>query len=131
MTSLFSRPCQCPGCHSYAVKGEAYCAEHLKQNSRQQDVRRGTRTQRGYSNAWLRARKAYITAHPLCVECLKKGKLTPATDVDHIIPHKGDKNLFWNENNWQSLCHECHSRKTATEDGGFGNAITPRGSPKY
>jgi 5-methylcytosine-specific restriction protein A len=30
--------------------------------------------------------------------------------------------LFWDRSNWQGLCHPCHSAKTATEDGGFGNA---------
>ena len=39
----------------------------------------------------------------------------PATDVDHIIPHRGDKKLFWDSGNWQSLCHECHSRKSYSE----------------
>lgn len=24
--------------------------------------------------------------------------------VDHIVPHKGDQSLFWNERNWQSCC---------------------------
>jgi len=44
-----------------------------------------------------------------------------AVVVDHIIPHRGDLALFWDEkNNWQALCHRCHSRKTAREDGGFG-----------
>lgn len=46
--------------------------------------------------------------------------LTPATVVDHVIPHKGDKKFFWDENNWQPLCKRHHDIKTATEDGGFG-----------
>jgi 5-methylcytosine-specific restriction protein A len=41
--------------------------------------------------------------------------------VDHIIPHKGNMNLFWDKRNWQSMCGRCHSKKTAKEDGGFGN----------
>jgi 5-methylcytosine-specific restriction protein A len=41
--------------------------------------------------------------------------------VDHIIPHKGDKDLFWDSNNWQPLCKTCHDEKTAREDGAFGN----------
>ena len=41
-------------------------------------------------------------------------KLTPATVVDHIIPHRGDKRLFWDEKNWQPLCKDCHDRKTGT-----------------
>jgi 5-methylcytosine-specific restriction protein A len=39
-------------------------------------------------------------------------------DVDHI---DGDSdNDAWD--NLRSRCHPCHSRKTATHDGGFGNA---------
>ncbi|MEC7815831.1 HNH endonuclease signature motif containing protein [Marinobacter alkaliphilus] len=60
-------------------------------------------------------------ANPLCAECSRQGRITAATDVDHIIPHRGDLKLFWSRSNWQSLCHPCHSRKTAREDGGFGN----------
>lgn len=41
--------------------------------------------------------------------------------VDHIRPHKSNYDLFWDPNNWQSMCDPCHSKKTATEDGGFGN----------
>jgi len=29
--------------------------------------------------------------------------------------------LFWDRNNWQSMAKACHDRKTAAEDGGFGN----------
>jgi 5-methylcytosine-specific restriction protein A len=33
--------------------------------------------------------------------------------VDHVIPHKGDRALFWDEaNNWQALCARCHALKT-------------------
>jgi 5-methylcytosine-specific restriction protein A len=38
-----------------------------------------------------------------------------ATEVDHIIPHKGDMKLFWDSDNWQGLCKSCHSKKTAKE----------------
>jgi 5-methylcytosine-specific restriction protein A len=40
--------------------------------------------------------------------------------VDHKVPHRGDMKLFWDRNNWQSMAKECHDRKTASEDGGFG-----------
>lgn len=48
-----------------------------------------------------------------------------ATVVDHVIPHKGDWTLFcggMNYENLQGLCGRHHSMKTASEDGGFGNA---------
>jgi 5-methylcytosine-specific restriction protein A len=40
--------------------------------------------------------------------------------ADHVVPHKGDWLLFVDEKNLQGLCLSCHSKKTATEDGGFG-----------
>ena len=67
---------------------------------------------RGYDARWQRARKIFLSRYPLCAECQKNGILTPATVVDHIIPHRGDRNLFWDENNWQPLCKSCHDRKT-------------------
>jgi 5-methylcytosine-specific restriction protein A len=38
-----------------------------------------------------------------------------ATDVDHVVPHRGDRQLFWDTSNHQALCHSCHSRKTGKE----------------
>lgn len=70
---------------------------------------------RGYTSTWSKASRQFLKEHPLCAVCGK-----PATETDHIVPHKGNKELFWDVSNWQPLCHECHSRKTATEDGGFG-----------
>ena len=51
-----------------------------------------------------------------CVQCAKQGKYVRATVVDHIIPHRGDQKLFWDQNNWQALCKSCHDKKTLTED---------------
>jgi 5-methylcytosine-specific restriction protein A len=52
---------------------------------------------------------------------LAKGYVTAATEVDHIQAHRGDARLMWDfENNVQSLCKPCHSKKTVKEDGGLG-----------
>jgi 5-methylcytosine-specific restriction protein A len=81
---------------------------------------RPTAAQRGYDYSWQKARLGYLADHPLCVPCGERGLTMAATVVDHIVPHKGDKTLFWSSDNWQSLCATCHNRKTATSDGGFG-----------
>lgn len=73
-----------------------------------------------YGRRWQRARRVFLAEHPLCVHCQREGRVTPATDVDHIEPHRGDEALFWRPGNWQALCHECHSRKTAAECGFAG-----------
>ncbi len=99
-----------------AIDGSSRCKIHVKQA----DAQRGTANERGYSSAWQRARYHFLMAHPLCAQCGRDGRLTAATVVDHIEPHKGDKQLFWQRANWQPLCKPCHDRKTASEDGGFG-----------
>ena len=108
MPKIPKRPCRYPGCPNLCEKG-IYCEEHSDYSS---DRLRGGAAARGYDAHWRKARKAFLTRHPLCAECLKNGTLTPATVVDHIVPHRGDRALFWNEQNWQPLCKDCHDRKT-------------------
>jgi len=95
---------------------------HKKEGWKKADRNRGTSTERGYNATWRKARKMYLSRHPLCVACYAQGVYTGANVVDHITPHKGDHSLFWDEANWQSLCYRCHNQKTAKIDGGFGNA---------
>ena len=78
---------------------------------------RGTATQRGYTKRWTRAAAVYRAENPVCVICEEAGRVTPSECVDHVRPHKGDEDLFWDERNWQALCHSCHSVKTRSEQG--------------
>ncbi|MDW3204587.1 MAG: HNH endonuclease signature motif containing protein [Alphaproteobacteria bacterium] len=99
--------------------------QQRKDQQRLTDRRRGSAAQRGYDGRWRKAREAFLAKHPLCeMDCEAEGRVTPATVVDHIVPHKGDRALFWDRSNWQAGCETCHNRKTAREDGGFGR--TPR-----
>jgi 5-methylcytosine-specific restriction enzyme A len=51
--------------------------------------------------------------------------------VDHIIPHKGDINLFWDTKNWQALCKWHHdSVKQREEKGKEVRAIGLDGMPE-
>lgn len=63
-----------------------------------------TAAQRGYGYKWQQARAQYLREHPLCVMCRADDRVTAATVVDHIVPHRGDQSLFWRRSNWQSLC---------------------------
>lgn len=77
---------------------------------------------RGYTSRWARYSRQYRKANPLCVDCHKRGIIKIASHVDHITPVSGPEDpLFWEPTNHQGLCAACHSRKTAREDGGFGN----------
>jgi 5-methylcytosine-specific restriction protein A len=96
---------------------------YLKSQDRKalSEKHRGSRHERGYTSRWDKARKGWLAKHPLCAEHDRKGEVVVGTVVDHVVPHRGDKTLFWSRDNWQTLCAPCHSSKTAREDGGFGN----------
>ncbi len=116
------RPCTWPGCGALTRHGR--CPAHKRVVEQQSDRERGSAHQRGYGARWRKASAAFIRAHPLCQcnEC-QEGKLRtlPSQVTDHRIPHRGDMRLFWDSSNWQAMNKACHDRKTATEDGGFGN----------
>ena len=101
-----------PAAQSWWKPARLYCEKHLPLHP---EVTRPA-AKRGYNRRWQKVRKSYLEAHPLCVQCAKQGKYVRATVVDHIIPHRGDQKLFWDQNNWQSLCKSCHDKKTLTED---------------
>jgi len=68
---------------------------------------------------WRKRQRAQLLRFPLCAFCLKEGKVTAATCVDHIEPHRGDWMKF-NVGKLQSLCVHCHqSRKQQEERLGY------------
>ena len=102
--------CAFPGC-GRKVHG-THCAQHAKQYDRDRDKGRACATRRGYGYGWQKLRRMQLTRQPLCVECQRNGLTTWATTVDHITPHRGDRALFFDTHNLQSLCKRCHDRKT-------------------
>lgn len=64
---------------------------------------------------WERKRQALFAAQPLCVKCLEVEEVTIADTADHIIPHRGNPDLFWN-GDLQPLCAACHSRDKQREE---------------
>jgi 5-methylcytosine-specific restriction endonuclease McrA len=92
---------------------------------------KATASQRGYTSRWTKARATYLASNPLCVMCQEDGRVTAATVVDHIVPHRGDQALFWDsKNNWQALCKKHHdSYKQKLEKSGLDNRCDIDGMP--
>lgn len=103
-----SRPnslCRHAGCRRLAGSN-GYCDRHKA-------PQKNKTVHNLYDADWRRESKAFLAEHPWCKECLRKNAYTPATVVDHIKPHRGDRKLFWLKSNWQSLCKHHHDQKTA------------------
>jgi 5-methylcytosine-specific restriction protein A len=109
--------CFYSGCPN--LTDSTYCDVHKKQKRREYDAtRRPSYSQKNLlyeSPAWRRERKNFLINHPLCAPCLAAGRVTQASEVDHIEPHKGNMSLFWDASNWQAICKPCHNRKTSQE----------------
>jgi len=67
---------------------------------------------------WKRIRIVQLALYPWCARCLEHGVYEPATDVDHIERHGGNEEKFFS-GPFDSLCHSCHSSKTAKEVGWY------------
>lgn len=111
--------CLWPGC-TKRTRG-AYCDDHSRSYERTQ---RGSAQERGYDARWTIAARAFLREFPLCgmrpsgrppvmSRCHDQHRVTPATLVDHVDPHRGDQAKFWDRaGNWQALCRDCHDAKT-------------------
>jgi 5-methylcytosine-specific restriction enzyme A len=83
-----------------------------------------------YDSAWRKARKIFLGKNPLCVMCKGEVIIKSANVVDHVVPHKKDLALFWDENNWQPLCKHHHdSVKQQQEKRGYSTTISVLGWP--
>lgn len=101
-----------------------------RERDQEADQRRGSARSRGYDSRWDKARLTFLAAHPLCVMCEREGRVTVATVVDHIRPHRGDQALFWDKDNWQPLCKVHHdSAKQREEARGYVSGCDAGGRP--
>lgn len=74
-------------------------------------------------------RRVQLQAEPLCRFCEAAGRITEATIADHVTPHRGDAELFWN-GALQSLCVHCHNQaKQMVEARGYHDMCDAAGYP--
>lgn len=88
-----------------------------------------SRHERGYGSAWVKLRN-WIMKHDgyLCQPCKRVGRVTPATEVDHIIPKsQGGED---DADNLEAICTDCHKDKTACE-ATLGKGGTPRQRTRF
>ena len=67
-----------------------------------------------HSKAWRMTRKFYIKDNPLCEMCKRKGKTKAAQMVDHIKQISLGGSML-HHSNLQSLCNNCHAKKSSYE----------------
>ncbi len=118
MAHRIPRPCRVSRCRHRTTQTNGYCDRHQPVHRQQGwaswQKDKGTVTERGYGSPWQRLRLEILKRDDdLCQQCLKTGRLTRASHVDHIVPKaRGGDDTF---DNLQSLCPSCHQRKTGAD----------------
>lgn len=75
---------------------------------------------------WHPNEEARVSQLRILGDSTTSGIKLPSEVVDHIIPHRGDMELFWATWNWQCVTKAAHDEKTAKFDGGFrGSRAAP------
>lgn len=78
------------------------------ERERDNDARRGSARERGYTTKWDKAAKGHLDHDPLCRYCALIGEVKAAEAVDHLYPHRTFKGVFWLKALWVSTCDDCH-----------------------
>ncbi len=129
MARLPSRTCGKPGCMGIIREDVCSRCGPVKRWGWKDDRERGTRQDRGYDEAWLRTRKAFIeqktreaavagvSPYPICELCGKPVVDKRLLHVDHIKPFEGkDDELRLDPANMR-ITHfkPCHMSRTAKQ----------------
>ncbi|CAN5850280.1 hypothetical protein BH18ACI5_BH18ACI5_04360 [soil metagenome] len=129
MASAPLRPCASPGCPELVRRGR--CAPCARAHSRNDQARRGSSRERGYSWAWQKFRARWLRSRPYCGDtidgwtslhsrCRAEGRVIgpgqAEMHVDHSPPVSGpDDPGFFDESRMTTLCAACHAVKTFSE----------------
>lgn len=119
--------CKTPGC-SGTASDRGYCAQCATANPPAQPLVNNRKQWRFlYDRArWRKPvvglRDTKLRRNPLCET---PGCRNAAEVVDHKIDHRGNEVLFWDYNNLQSLCADCHDLKTGLTHGYNRKPPTP------
>ena len=100
--------CTRVGCINRSI-GKGLCSQHTSKD-KVEVYRPRLRPDYDYlynTGWWRRVRKHLLSSTPLCARCSYYKQTTQAVDVDHIIMHRGDEQLFYDINSLQPLCRSC------------------------
>lgn len=109
MAKAAPKPCGHPGCGVLVRDGSSRCPKHPQL----QWAKKPIPTKRITGRRLQAMRAELFRRNPLCVECQRQGRVTLATQRDHIKPlAEGGQDDSDNE---QGLCAPCHEGKSLAE----------------
>lgn len=109
--------CSYLGCGNERSALNSFCMEHGGKGFNDSAKRKQSNAM--YKTAhWLRTRTRQLSRQPLCQSCATQGKVSAATEVDHVFAWSQIGQEAFAVNLFQSLCKNCHTVKTSLEQRG-------------
>ena len=125
---MLKRICNYSGCDEIAESGHIYCAKHWAESqARHKEWIENHKDKKPFENAarandynnaeWRNLRKQVLERdNNRCCQCgITAAESGYPLEIHHIIPPKGNKELFYDINNCVALCKFCHARITQQE----------------
>ena len=124
---MMKRLCQYSGCDEMSEPGHTYCAKHLVENKKKHKEWLENHKKKPFENAircnnynnseWRRLRMEVLKRdnYQCCQCCATAEESGYPLEIHHIIPPKGNAQLFYSIDNCVTLCKICHSRITQQE----------------
>jgi 5-methylcytosine-specific restriction protein A len=82
------------------------------QRTKTKDLKAVFDSQVYHTPLWRQLTAQVKLEQPLCVMCAVNDIDTPTKEIDHIIPTRVNKALWFERSNLQGLCKSCHSTKS-------------------
>lgn len=116
-------------CKPYRATGAAFVV--VTRSKRKYDERSRAPWRNWYKlKSWFNLRDRQLGRQPLCERHKERGKYVAATVVHHKVPHRGDRALFIDPDNLESLCKACHDGEAQQQEKrGFSSRVGPDGWP--
>jgi 5-methylcytosine-specific restriction protein A len=104
--------CNSPGCNALIDTSERYCPLH----KREQPAPFGNAVRYNESlyktTRWRSLRAKVLREQTACFRC---GTSEEKLEVHHLVPPRGNEELFFDENNLVAVCPTCHRTITNEE----------------
>ena len=107
--------CNYAGCNNLIESTETYCIKH-KVDKKPEPFKNARRSNEGLYNTlqWRKLKKEILKCVPYCSKC-GISKEETVLEIHHIIPPRGNEDLFFDESNLIPVCGKCHRILTNIE----------------
>jgi 5-methylcytosine-specific restriction protein A len=107
--------CHYPGCNELTDTG-SFCKKHIRIKKDMPLFQHASSPNACFyrSYRWIRLRKELLSQSTCCALCGISNTET-TLHTHHIVPPRGNEELFFNKDNLTTLCKVCHDKVTRKE----------------